>query len=352
MGRDILEGHLESLAVGLNVQDAFYQITVFQVLRLMGLVRLYGLIGVFLFFFGNWRTWAMEAKVLEMQEGSSVEAFKRSVLDECNMIAISVRSHRLLWLHADSQKSSIVAIFAITAFATLDFLSQTHWIARALLVYSMNASLMAVYYAVKQQRTLGRLITPLQVRRWIRGPIYHGTNTKMKRRLNIACEPSAYVPRKNCTEEELRLDVLRCCFRPDVASVLTVSAPHLLLSSSILSLFVTMGVYLGFVYTRELDEKAGPNDSRNVFIFFIVTLFLSQLVLAVSAFAEDEERILEFGMLQSNLNQWLGRNDDVVRGWGYSVEEHEDGTVSMVPLPGGRGWRNEVGKVDGSGEGV
>jgi hypothetical protein len=204
----------------------------------------------------------------------------------------------------------------------------------------MIASLMAVYYAVNQQRTLGRLITPLQVRRWIRGPVYEHSMSRTRR--NIACEPSTYVPRDRPNDERaLRLDVLRCCFRPGVASVLTVSAPHLLLSSSLISLLLMLGVYLGFVYTRELDEKAGPHDSRNVFVFFIVTLCISLLVLTVGMVADDDERVLEFGALQHNLNDWLNRNEEVVRGWGYAVEGHEDGTVALVPLPGGREWREE-----------
>jgi hypothetical protein len=69
---------------------------------------------------------------------------------------------------------------------------------------------------------------------------------------------------------------------PSAASVLTVSAPNMLLSSSLNSFLVGLGVYLGFTWTRNLDEVTGTKGSRAVFIFYVVGLAVCYGVYAAS----------------------------------------------------------------------
>lgn len=64
-------------------------------------------------------------------------------------------------------------------------------------------------------------------------------------------------------------------FTSALSSVITVSAPSLLLSWALLLLLTGMGVFLGFIWVRELDVDAGVNDSRAVFIVNIVVLAIS-----------------------------------------------------------------------------
>ena len=59
---------------------------------------------------------------------------------------------------------------------------------------------------------------------------------------------------------------------PAPSSVLTVSAPGLLLAASLCFLLIGFGVYLGFMWTRALDDLAGPDDNRDVFIIYLVSL--------------------------------------------------------------------------------
>lgn len=49
-------------------------------------------------------------------------------------------------------------------------------------------------------------------------------------------------------------------------------APFEYMDWSLTSFVLGLGIYLGFVWTRDLDQSAGPNDSRNVFIFFMVVV--------------------------------------------------------------------------------
>ena len=57
---------------------------------------------------------------------------------------------------------------------------------------------------------------------------------------------------------------------PSLAAILIRSAPFTMVKFSIFSFLMGLTVYLGFVWTRELDTTAGRNDSRNVFTTYTV----------------------------------------------------------------------------------
>ncbi|KAH8744283.1 hypothetical protein F5882DRAFT_455077 [Hyaloscypha sp. PMI_1271] len=242
-----------------------------------------------LFFFGSWSIWNLEAQALARLDEESVKSFKRSVLDECTMISVS---------------AAIVAQIAITGFS-LNFLSQTHWVARALLMFSLTASLMAV-------------------RKWIRGRVYEKLELSLTEmfegRRNLSCDPDKLIPSLHLTEPEPRLSILKYCFRPGIASVLSVSAPQALLSASLISLLIAFGIYLGFTWTRSLDTNASGSDSRNVFIFYITTLFICFLVYSLSSLAQNEDRISEYSVMEKSLDKWLQHNEHVVRSWGNGYQ--------------------------------
>lgn len=61
-----------------------------SVRRVIGLVQLYGPSGIVLFIFGSFSIWNLEAKVLSQLDEESVDNFKKSILDECTMISVSV----------------------------------------------------------------------------------------------------------------------------------------------------------------------------------------------------------------------------------------------------------------------
>lgn len=112
---------------------------------------------------------------------------------------------------------------------------------------------------------------------------------------------------------------------PSVASVLTVSAPNILLDSSINSLLVGLGIYFGFVWTRDLDEVAGAKSSEAVFITYIVGLMvcywvfaLSNAVVADKSYTSEEDLIGEtvtgrslWGVRKRGLKN---RDDESARG--------------------------------------
>lgn len=167
-------------------------------------------------------------------------------------------------------KGTIVAQIAITALSLAD-LSNTHWVARASFTFSLVSATMAVYYATSQYRKLGRCLHADEVKAWI-----HPPETML-----------------------LSPDALLRQFLPSAASVLTVSAPNMLLSASLNAFLVGLGVYFGYVWTRNLDESAGPSASRAVFIVYVVGLALCYGIYALSSLvAADQSYVSEWDLLR------------------------------------------------------
>lgn len=70
--------------------------------------------------------------------------------------------------------------------------------------------------------------------------------------------------------------------KPAASSILTVSAPVILLSASLNSFLAGFGVYLGTIWIKKLDEDGSPSDSRNVFLVYVVGLVICYGVYALS----------------------------------------------------------------------
>lgn len=134
---------------------------------------------------------------------------------------------------------------------------------------------MAVYYAVTQQRVMGRLSQSPQIRTWIRGG---GTDPGRPHEYHL--DPQNPAPTLH------NMSVRFFC--PSIAAVMTISAPQVLLSSSLLSLLVGIGLYFGFTWTRGLDEDAGEGDSRNVMVVYLVSIGVCSAVYSISHLLQDE----------------------------------------------------------------
>jgi hypothetical protein len=133
---------------------------------------------------------------------------------------------------------------------------------------------MAVYYSTSQYRILERCLRAEQVKGWIRstGALhYRGINFQHGNHPGM----------------------------PSAAAVLNMSAPSILLSSSLNAFLIGLGVYLGFVWTRNLDEFAGVRGSRAVFVIYVVGLIVCYCVYALSrAVVADQSYISEREWLQ------------------------------------------------------
>lgn len=263
---------------------------------------------------------------------------------------------------------------------SLSALSQTHWITRGLLVLSLTHSLMAVYYSTSQQRVMGRLLQAHQVRLWIRGgsgTLDHAriipsldqlsdfrlskgalklNATLQRTHIDIEqqdsprfsqlfgqysiesllwsfwsrrsrihpCDPQNFVP-KSSSVTTLKRNLTSECFTPSVASVVTLSAPQALLSASLGSLLIALGVYLGLTWLRDLDDLATNRESRNVFIMYIVGLGVCVVVYSLSRLIQDEDKRTEAEVMEDFVDVWIRRNVEIVRTWGFEVPVLDDG---------------------------
>lgn len=222
-----------------------------------------------------------------------------------------------------------MAQISMTALS-LDKLSQAHWVARGFLVVSLTLALMAVCYSTAQNRTMGRLLSPRQIRQWIRGniafpdsrqlppveyalTILHSSSVRVEDLdLHMLHREMAFV------HDELNEDggILRRhrfsptmqSFIPSVASVITVAAPQVLLSTSLIFLLVALGVYFGFVWTSNLDTSAGVYDNRNVFIFYLVGLLVCFVVYSLSHLVQEANAVSNFEVLETHYREFLQKH--------------------------------------------
>ncbi|KAF4549553.1 Hypothetical protein D9617_21g097740 [Elsinoe fawcettii] len=219
--------------------------------------------------------------------------------------------------------AAIIAQIAITGY-TLDGIADTHWVSRACMLFSLTAALMAVFYATTQQKILGRLATPKHIRSWIRGTIMTSDIDDPEEQLEL-CNAGGYPSEIITALQDMNRkateipdfgggrEVLRCiealsgrhaeaiiaqCFTPSVASVITISAPQMLLSVSLLNLLLAVGVYIGFVWRSGLGSDLNSNDARNIFIVYIVSLGACSAVYSVSRLVTEDRRTPENIVLQ------------------------------------------------------
>ncbi|KFZ09511.1 hypothetical protein V502_08702 [Pseudogymnoascus sp. VKM F-4520 (FW-2644)] len=118
----------------------------------------------------------------------------------------------------------------------------------------------------------------------------------------------------------LKRAIIDQCFTPSASAVITISAPQMLLSTSLCSLLIGFGVYFGFLWTRGLDQTGGLNDSRNIFITYITGLIVSGLVYSISQIFQDDDKRNERAIMEDYLKEYVENNPEVVRNWGVYAE--------------------------------
>jgi hypothetical protein len=239
---------------------------------------------------------------------------------------------------------------------------------------------MAVYYSTTQQCTLGRLLRAKDVRLWIRGgnhqseagrlvPSWNNIFIRLRRNYRDShgqdseqagvhsfrlptptltdrtidsvlrfiygirsdfnsSDPDDYAPDLSSIID-FKSDIIYHCFTPSAASVITISAPRMLLSGSLAMLLIALAIYFGFLWTRNLDQYAGPNASRNVFITYIIGVAVSGLVYYISQLFQDDKRRSERQIVEGYLNKYVTSNRDVVSRWGVDAQ-FIDGVVSFT----------------------
>ena len=118
------------------------------------------------------------------------------------------------------------------------------------------------------------------------------------------------------------VDVMANCFTPSVVSVITMSAPQLLLSSSLFSLLLGIGVYFGFTWTQNLDKDARPNDDRNLMIIYLVSMAVCIIVYSISRLIQDDDARTEGMIIYEYMEEYMKKNPEVVNQWFPNLSEN------------------------------
>lgn len=174
-----------------------------------------------------------------------------------------------------------------------------------------------MYYASTQQRVIGRLLQAKQVRGWIRGllPAQRGDSFwQFERSHKYRGDPIDFITLASSGREYLSpKNIMEQCFTPSISSVITISAPQILLSTSLLSLLLGLGMYFGFVWTRRLDVDAGIDGSRNLLIFYLTALTLCFGMYSISRLIQDDDVRTEGMILLGYAKDFLENHADIAR---------------------------------------
>lgn len=151
-----------------------------------------------------------------------------------------------------------MAQIAITAIS----LPYLHRVARAAWIVSLVSAIMAVFYTSVQHQVIGRLLHPTQIRAWIAG------NPEVPKLENITNKP---------IQERLR-EVGPEILLPRPTSVLLISVPVLFLTTALNAFLVGLGMYLGLIWQGHLDINADVDDSKYVFMAYIVSASVCYII--------------------------------------------------------------------------
>ncbi|KAF7935542.1 hypothetical protein BELL_0096g00090 [Botrytis elliptica] len=270
--------------------------------------------------YGSRAVWLLQAQIIGELQDEDALAFKKMACDECTMIAVA---------------AAIVAQIAITGLS-LDSLKKTHWTAKSCFVMSLTFALVSVYYSVTQQRILGQLIKPKDVRHWIRGRKQRSNpilSTAVWSKLD-PCEPDDYSP-DGLDISDLKRDFERQCFLPSPLSVITLSAPQMLLSGSLSLLLIDLGIYLGKFWIRELDSTEPATDSRNVFILYFTGLYFSGGIYVTLGWFHGRDEGSASDIIDGYMNEYIASHPNLLSRW--NVDRYwcfQNGTLKPISSTG------------------
>ncbi len=95
-----------------------------------------------------------------------------------------------------------------------------------------------------------------------------------------------------------------------LSGIFILSAPYAMMSFAILAFITGLAIYQGFVWTKTLDTDAGKNNSRNVFVAYIVSTGFCQLFFLSAGVIKAIESLLIRGQSRKKLREFWRSNRD------------------------------------------
>jgi len=165
-----------------------------------------------------------------------------------------------------------------------------------------------VYYAGSQVWIIGGLSESDQVKAWIRGARKSMTEWEIGDLKALDEKELFRIPLKNIL--------------PAPSSVLTISAPRLLLSPALKFLLIGLGIYLSFLWKKHVKVSEGVNDNRNVFIVYLAGLVLCYGVYTAAGI--NQYRMTSATVRKTIRNILFNRKDRKGKEKMESSHEHEN----------------------------
>ncbi|KAI9679008.1 MAG: hypothetical protein M1822_007434 [Bathelium mastoideum] len=159
--------------------------------------------------------------------------------------------------------AAIIAQIAITM-PGLSYFGNIHWTATAFAYTSLVSGILSTFFAFFVQQILSDLHSPEDVREWLTSPRKPFTNRFID---SIFPQNGSEGVPERAANQGNRI--------PSITAAATLTAPRELLAFSIITLFISLGIYLGSVYTAKLGTLEGSNANLAVLLFFIIFSILA-----------------------------------------------------------------------------
>ncbi|KAG8534062.1 uncharacterized protein KY384_000905 [Bacidia gigantensis] len=184
-------------------------------------------------------------------EDADLVAFKLSLAGELSMVAVAVSTCGRLegiealecFLLTLRMKGALIAQIAEIGFSLPNNLD-IHWIVRAFFVCGLVMGLLSVYFSVIQQRTLGKLHKPSQVRVWLLA--------------NSSTDAIAGGTESESARHEASF-----------ATAFLTQLPYTTIEYGVIFLVIGIALYLGLSWQKQIDKQNGEDGDRNVLIMYV-----------------------------------------------------------------------------------
>ena len=198
---------------------------------------------------------------------------------------------------------------------------------RAFFITSLISGCFAVYFACWSQKTIGTLFKANELKDWLtRRDSVPLSGWQIRRRLTqldklkkVGDNTKSDLTKKSIGDVEKGLlddfnDLQEWQRSASLWSAFLLQVPFTYMKLSLGSFVIGLSIYLGFVWTRDLDQEAGKNNSRNVFIVLLLVvlaciysyvapaLYKRLEVLPVQSWKDYQEELKKFAEAQDRMS--------------------------------------------------
>jgi hypothetical protein len=201
-------------------------------------------------------------------------------------------------------------------------------------VISLISGTLCVYFAVLLQRTLGNLYDARSIRAWLSNMDTFPSHPEMENlvtQFNRIKQPGNSAGRRELPNLEARFvefdELQRQNGIASVFSAMVLEIPSSMINIALGAFLIGLAVYFGFLWTRNLDVNAGPGDSRDIFIVFIVAVFCCIGAYSVphAIKSKDEPPAKAYGRMRSMI--------DSMKKSGAFVLDEDASNIHSYPPP-------------------